>query len=126
MIARRRLLHAPLVGAVLVWAVALGLCPHIAEGAALPPRPAGSQAADPTGLETRLVTARLVELGLSPADASAHLAALSDEDRRLLAERLDEIGAGGSAAGVLAVAIIVGLLVILVLELMGRRVISRP
>ena len=57
----------------------------------------------------------------------ALLARLSPEERAELAARAPELAAGGNpAAPVLAVAIIVGLLLILVLELIGRRVVSRP
>jgi hypothetical protein len=122
----RPLTHPRVVGPVLLWAIVLGLLPHVADGAPLPPGPAGPIEADPAGLETRLVAARLQALGLSPEDAAARLGALSEAERRALAQRLDELEAGGSPAAALAVAIIVGLLVVLILELMGRRVISRP
>ena len=63
---------------------------------------------------------------MSPEDARALLARSSDDERRALAQRLDEVGAGGSVAAVLAIGIIVGLVAVLVLELIGRRVVSRP
>ncbi len=121
---RRLLVRPGIVLPVLAWAIALAALPRPGEAAPLPP--AGAGPADPTALELRLVTARLVELGVSPEEAAARLAALSEEERHALAQRLDEIGAGGSPAAAIAIAIIVGLLVVLILELMGRRVISRP
>ncbi len=123
---RRTLVHPRLVLPVLVWAGALGLLPHLADAAPLPPAAHTGGRADARVLETRLVAAHLVALGVSPAEAAARLAAMSDEERRELATRVGELDAGGSAAAALAVAIIVGLLVVLVLELLGRRVISRP
>jgi hypothetical protein len=115
-----------LVIPVLAWALLLGLLPQVAEAAPLPPAATSPAAGDPAALETRLVTARLVTLGVSPEEAAARIAALTEAERHELAQRLDELEAGGSAAAALAVAIIVGLLVVLILELMGRRVISRP
>jgi len=123
---RRLLVRPRIVLPILLWAVVLGFLPSAAETAPLPPATTASPQADPAGLETRLVLAHLVALGVSPEEARARVAALSDAERHALAERLDEIGAGGSAAAVLAVIIVVALLVVLTLELMGRRVISRP
>src|SRR5262249_39074139 len=123
---RRRLVRPRVVVLVLSWAIALGCLPHVVEPAPLPPATAASAEADQAALETRLVLAQLEALGVDRAEAQARVAALSDAERHALAMRLDELGAGGSAAAVLAVAIVVGLLVVLILELMGRRVISRP
>ncbi|MGH7264404.1 MAG: PA2779 family protein [Candidatus Rokuibacteriota bacterium] len=123
---RRALMHPRVVVPVLAWAMLLGLLPHVADGAPLPPGAAAGAAGDPARLESRLVAAHLVALGVSPAEATARVAALTPEEREELARRLDEVGAGGNAATAVAVAIIIGLLVVLILELMGRRVISRP
>ena len=108
---------------MLLWAVGLALVPR---GEAAPLPPAAAEAADPADLEARLVVAHLVALGVSPEDARALLARSSDDERRALARRLDEVAAGGSVAAVLAIGIIVGLVAVLVLELIGRRVVSRP
>jgi hypothetical protein len=116
-----------MVGPVLAWALVLGLFPRVVEAAPLPPtgRPAAEAAVG--ALEWRLAAARLEALGISPDEAAARLGRLSAEERTRLAARLDEVAPGGDpAAAVIAVAIIVGLLVVIVLELMGRRVISRP
>jgi hypothetical protein len=119
------LLRRPhLVLPLLLWVVGLALVPRVGEGAPLPP--AATEAVDPAELEARLVVARLVALGASPEDARAWLARSSDDERRALAERLDEVGAGGTVAAVLAIGIIVGLVAVLLLELIGRRVVSRP
>lgn len=122
---RRTLVHPRVVAPVLVWAVLLGLLPHLADGAPLPPAPV-SGAADVGLLHARLATAHLVALGVSPDEAAARVAALTEDERAELMRRVDEVAAGGNAATALAVAIIVGLLVVLILELMGRRVVSRP
>lgn len=123
---RRPLVRPRVVVLVLSWAIALGCLPHVVEPAPLPPATAASAEADQAALETRLVLAQLEALGVDRAEAQARVAALSDAERHELATRLDELEAGGSAAAALAVVIVVGLLVVLILELMGRRVISRP
>jgi hypothetical protein len=120
----RRLRRPRVVVPMLLWAAVLALVPHGGDAAPLPPAATGS--ADPGDLEARRVVAHLVALGLSPEDARTRWARLSEAERRMLAQRLDEVGAGGSVAAVFAIAIIVGLVAVLVLELIGRRVVSRP
>jgi hypothetical protein len=119
-----------LVRLVVAWGIAWGAVPHLAEAAPIPPRLAGASTPDlegiRSGLEEKLVRARLSALGVSPAEAAAALDRLTPDERSELAARAEELGAGGNVAAVLAVAIIVTLLTVLILELMGRRVISRP
>ena len=123
---RQSVSHPAVAGPLLAWGVLLGLVPHVVDAAPLPPVPAAQPPAAPASYEARLVAAHLAARGVSPADVTARLATLSEEERQSLAARLAEVGAGGSAAGAVAVAIIVTLLVIIILELMGRRVVSRP
>jgi uncharacterized protein DUF6627 len=124
---RIRWLRYLIVAGGVAWAAA----PRLAEAAPLPPARTEAAAAGDldsvwTALEEKIVRERLLELGLSPAEAATVLDRLTPTERSELVARAQELGAGGSAAAGLAVAIIVALLVILVLELMGRRVISRP
>ena len=128
---RDRLLSARcLVYLIVAWGVAWAAVPHLAEAAPLPPARDGAAAGDleavRTLLERKVVRERLGALGLSPAEAATVLDRLTPEERSELAARTQELDAGGNTAAILAVAIILALLVILVLELMGRRVISRP
>ena len=131
-LARDRLLRRPrLAGALIAWGILWMAVPRIAETAPLDPPGVTDEASgdlEARGeLEARVVRERLTALGASPADVDALLARLSPEERAELAARAPELAAGGNpAAPVLAVAIIVGLLLILVLELIGRRVVSRP
>jgi hypothetical protein len=132
-LARDRLLRRPrLVGALIAWGILWLAVPRVAETAPLGPPGVTDEASGDLErareeLEARVVRERLTALGASPADVDALLARLSPEERTELAARAPELAAGGNpAAPVLAVAIIVGLLLILVLELIGRRVVSRP
>jgi hypothetical protein len=128
---RERLLHPRwLVYLVVVWGVGLAVLPHPVAAAPLPPSPTADGGGDLDAvrvlLEARLIRDRLAALGVSPADAATALERLTPAERSELAARIQELGAGGDAASFLAFAIIVALVVILILELLGRRVISRP
>jgi hypothetical protein len=120
-----------LIWFLVAWSVATGAAPRLAEAASLPPARDANAAGDPDAararLDRRLVDARLAALGVSEADAAALWERLSPAEREELATRVRELGVGGDpvAAGV-AIAIIVAMFVILTLELIGRRVISRP
>jgi len=125
---RARWLPRPLVVAVLAWAILLGLVPALTDAAPIPsglPTPADADRVVRL-LEEKAVAGRLAALGLGAEEVRAKLEALGEEERRQLAARLAELEAGGNAAGAIALVIIFALLVIIVLELMGRRVISRP
>ena len=115
----RRLRPRWLIWLVIAWSVAIASVPRLGDAAPLPPAREGRAAGDLEDvralLEHHLVREQLRVLGVSESEAAE------------LAARADELRAGGDpvAAGV-AIAIIVAMAVILVLELIGRRVISRP
>jgi hypothetical protein len=130
--ARDRMLRPRwLVWLVLAWSVALASAPRFGDAAPLPPERGADAVSDlvvtRTLLERRLVQAQLAALGVSEAEATKLWGRLTSAERAELAERADELRAGGDpiAAGV-AIAIIVAMFVILALELIGRRIISRP
>jgi hypothetical protein len=129
---RARLLRPRwLVWLLIAWSVAMASAPRLSGAAALPPARGTGAVGDlevtRTLLERRLVQAQLAALGVSEADVTELWQRLTPAERRELAARADELRAGGDpvAAGV-AIAIIVAMFVILALELIGRRVISRP
>jgi uncharacterized protein DUF6627 len=120
-----------LIWLVITWSVALASAPHLGDAAPLPPARDGGAAGDLDDvralLEHRLVREQLAALGVSEAEAAELWQRLTPAEREELAGRADELRAGGDpvAAGV-AIAIIVAMAVILALELIGRRIISRP
>ena len=120
-----------LVWLVVAWSVATAAAPNLGEAAPLPPARGVGASGDPevarTLLDRRLVQVELAALGVSETEAMELWERLTPTERAELAARADELRVGGDpvAAGV-AIAIIVAMLVILALELMGRRVISRP
>lgn len=65
-------------------------------------------------LASDAVQAKLVALGVDPVDAQARIDALTVEEQQLLAERMEELPAGG-ILGVLGVIFVV----LLVLEIVG-------
>jgi hypothetical protein len=129
---RSRLLRPRwLVWLVVAWGVATATAPSLGEAAPLPPARGRGAPADLEGvrllLERRLAEAQLAALGVSEAEATGLWERLTPAERTELAARADELSAGGDpVAAALAIGIIVAMVVIVVLELMGRRVISRP
>ena len=66
-------------------------------------------------LDREEVRARLVANGVSPADVKARVAAMTDEEARELAGRLDSLPAGGDILGILFTVFIV----LLVTDILG-------
>lgn len=57
--------------------------------------------------------------GVDAADAKARVAALSDEEAQQLAQRIDQLPAGGDAAGAIIGAALIVFLVLLLTDLLG-------
>ncbi len=123
--------RTPLLYVLITWGIFVSLLPVPALGA---PLPAQLSPGDVAGrdletvrqtLEMQAVRQQLEALGVTPAEAETKLARLSPDELHQLAQRADEIRAGGDGVGALAFVLVVVLLVILILELLGRRVISR-
>lgn len=123
---RPRWLAYPLIA----WGLLLCLLPSPALGAPLPSQTADGRSAGDwervrQALELRIVQERLGEIGLTAEEARAKLASLTPEEIHQLAARVQEVHAGGNGAEIVAVILLAVLLVIVILELLGRRVISR-
>jgi hypothetical protein len=76
-------------------------------------------------LESTVVKQRLTELGLSSGEALARVNMLSDEQIHQVASNLDSLQAGGDGVGLLIFLLLVALIVVLILQVSGRRVIVR-
>jgi hypothetical protein len=80
---------------------------------------AGTRAQDLATVNTALakqeVRDRLAALGVDPADVDARVARLTDSELRTLADRMDQMPAGGDALAVIGIVFIV----LLILELTG-------
>ncbi len=77
-------------------------------------------------LESTVVKQRLMDYGLSPEEAMARINALSDEQIHQFASQLESLQAGADdGVGVVIFLLLVAIVVIIVLEATGHRVIVR-
>jgi hypothetical protein len=65
------------------------------------------------------VRAQLETLGVNPADAKARVASLSDDEAAQLAAKIDNLPAGGDAAGALIGALLIVFIVLLITDILG-------
>lgn len=76
-------------------------------------------------IENKIVAQKLLDYGLSPADAEARLATMSDADLHTLASASKGLPSGGDGTGAIIGVLVVIILVIVVLRLMHRDVVLR-
>ena len=76
-------------------------------------------------LETSLVRQRLMDYGLSPDEAMAKVSKLSNEQVHQFAARLNSLQVGADGVDALVFLLLVAIVVVLILELSGHRVILR-
>lgn len=74
-------------------------------------------------LEKKIVTQRLLDLGLSTEEVYARLRNLSDGQIHELATHIDDIKSGGDGLGVVIALLVIVILVIVILQLTGHKVI---
>ena len=65
------------------------------------------------------VRAQLESLGVNPADAKARIASLTDDETAQLAAKIDNLPAGGDAAGALIGALLIIFIVLLITDILG-------
>ena len=77
-------------------------------------------------LEQRMVKERLANLGLTPDEVQARLGQLSDQQLHNVAQQLDSLKVGGdSGIGIIIGLLIIAILVVLLIQLTGHRVIVK-
>ena len=76
-------------------------------------------------LESKLVSDKLSESGLSQDEISGRLSQLSDEDVHSFASELESVNPGGDGVGIVIGLLVVVILVIIILRLMDRKIIIR-
>ncbi len=105
-------------------AMFVSAAPH--QGSASPPAASAERAADlikvRTALESKIISQKLMDYGLSPDEAMARVNRLSDDQVHQLASHTDSLQAGGDAVGLLAGLLIVALLVVLLIYLIQGRI----
>ncbi len=74
-------------------------------------------------LETKMIQQRLEKLGFTQDEISSRLSHLSDQQIHQLALQLDELRVGSDGLGVVIALLVIAILVVLLLNLTGRRVI---
>jgi hypothetical protein len=76
-------------------------------------------------LEMKSVRDHLQALGLSDEEAGERLSALSDSQIHQLSQNLEQVKIGGDGFGVVIALLVIAILVVLLLQLTGHRVIVR-
>ncbi len=74
-------------------------------------------------IEMKMVSERLEKLGLAQDEIQARLGSLSDQQLHKLALQIDDIKVGGDAYGVIIALLVIAVLVVVLLQLTGQRVI---
>ncbi len=125
---RKSLLRFPLVVYLSLAVCLIGALPApsaamwISPAAALPDRQA-DLARIRGGLENKLVSQRLADLGLTPSQVNERLSTLSDTQVHELASRLDTLIPGGDATlGIVIALLIIAILVVVLIQLSGHKV----
>jgi hypothetical protein len=76
-------------------------------------------------LESTVVKQRLTDLGLSSEETMSRINLLSDEQIHRFAADLDSVQAGGDGFGVLIFLLVVAIIVVVILQASGHRVIVK-
>ncbi len=75
-------------------------------------------------LESEVVSKRLLALGFTTGEVADRLGFLSDEDLNQFAQRIDQLRvAGDGGLGIIISLLVIAILVVLLLQLTGRRVV---
>jgi Flp pilus assembly protein TadB len=116
--AMRHSLKTLLVIYLSVWTIVLGLAPLSGYAMLMPSDSSMQRQSDLTTiqsqLESKLVTARLNDLGLTSQEVQAKMQGLTDEQIHTLAQNMDGLQVGGEATWVV-IAIIAGAVFLVVL-----------
>lgn len=99
------------------------------QNAAALPQASFDRAADlarvQAALESKVVSQKLMDYGLSPEETMARVNALSDQQLHELATHTDSVQAGGDALGFLVGVVIVALLVVVLVYLLQGRIVVK-
>lgn len=74
-------------------------------------------------LESKIIRQRLTDLGLNPQEVSSRMAQLSDQEIHDVASKIDTLHAGGDVLGTIVVLLVIAILVVVLLQLTGHKVI---
>jgi len=135
----RKMLRPTVFVQVLIWTLAVttlltGLVPPDARAMLAPPTAAGepgaslNRAADlqrvQSALETKVVSQRLADYGLTPDEINARLTQLSDVQVHQLATRIDAlIPAGDAGFGIVVALLVIAILAVILIYLLDHRIV---
>ena len=74
-------------------------------------------------LESKVVRQRLADLGLNQEEVAARMSSLSDAELHQVASQIDMLNAGGDGLGLIVVLLVIAILVVVLLQLTGHKVI---
>lgn len=74
-------------------------------------------------IETKMVRERLEQLGYTPEEIQSRLNQLTEEQLHRFASTLDELKVGGDGLGIVIALLVIAILVVLLLQLTGHKVI---
>ena len=74
-------------------------------------------------LEMKLVRERLEKLGFTPDEIQSKLNQLSDQQIHYFAQNLDDLQVGGDGLGIIIALLVIAILVVLLFQLTGHKVI---
>ncbi len=74
-------------------------------------------------LETKMIKDRLEKFGFTQEEINNRLSQLSDQQIHRLALQLDDLKVGGDALGVIIALLVIAILVVILLQLTGHRVV---
>ena len=76
-------------------------------------------------LENKMVSERLAQLGFTQEEVNSRLSQLSDQQLHKLAVNLDEIKTGGDGLGLIIGLLVIAILVVLLIQLTGHKIIVK-
>lgn len=74
-------------------------------------------------IETKAVSTRLSQLGFTTEEVKNRLAQLSDQQLHQVASQLDDLKTGGDVLGVIIALLVIAILVVILLNLTGHKVV---
>lgn len=74
-------------------------------------------------LESKLIAQRLSDLGFTVKEIQERLAQLSDDQIHQIAQHLDSLQTGGDALGIVIAILVIAILVVILLQLTGHKII---
>lgn len=76
-------------------------------------------------LEMKVVRERLADLGFTESEIQKKLSGLSDEQIHYFARNIDQLKTGGDGLGIIIALLVIAILVVLLIQLTGHRVIVK-